>query len=70
MGCLGHVLTRQIDQVLSGCRTGQSFNKPEPVQLLGPGSTRQNRDKTEPNRFEPSQTETKPSQTGLNRFLP
>jgi hypothetical protein len=31
MGCLGHVLTRQIDQVLSGCRTGQSFNKPESV---------------------------------------
>jgi hypothetical protein len=31
MGCLGHGLTRQVDQVLSGCRTGQSFNKPESV---------------------------------------
>jgi hypothetical protein len=31
MGCLGHGLTCQVDQVLSGCRTGQSFNKPESV---------------------------------------
>jgi len=66
----GHKSTYRVDQDLPSCCTGQSFNKPEPVQLLGPGSTRQNRDKTEPNRFEPSQTETKSSQTGLNRFLP
>jgi hypothetical protein len=36
----GHGSTRRVDRVLSGRCTSQSFNKPEPVQLPGPGSTR------------------------------
>jgi hypothetical protein len=41
LGRWGHKSTCQVDHDFSGCCTGQSFNKSEPVQLLGPGSTRQ-----------------------------
>jgi len=36
----GHGSTRRVDRVLPGCCISRSFNKPEPVQPPGFGSTR------------------------------
>jgi hypothetical protein len=33
----GHESTHRVNRVLPGCCIGRSFNKPGPVQPLGPG---------------------------------